>query len=822
MAAITSAADGDWNNSATWTGGVVPGNGDTVQLNHNVTVTADVTVGSSPATGGTPAIEQMTNNRLLLIKAGVTLYTRGDIFLMSGAASATYRLDVEAGGGIEIDSSQSASPSTTKYKIRPNKGAGSRGRIRFQGTPTARCFLRSNAGGANGWIDRNAFNDVLEQFDATYTDFTRIGDATNPFWDFLLATVAKVFKATNCVFDACGLLTSGTAVSSGSTIDLSNSTWKNTANATRCVQLPDFLNSGTKNATGCVFDKDVFIGDGAYDLSNSYFADSYTIASRTVPAIHSNILLRKTTQPTTNLAGDLASSYVLKDGTYGNPHGVSTGSFNRAFSITDSVFEYTGSDNAGDFISGNNPATARKHTVSGNILLPLTSDDSPGKFLSMGGGANISWDVYHNTYPSNRSASGREIAVSWGESYAGYAGIFPNHASNLAWSSTSNRAVLVVRFAGSVQDGATPAGVRNNATWNGYSGTDGTGYDSYSAGTGWTTAPGTGDVVVTSDPFLDRTRRLATWDAQLGGPGTVANALAEIAKRNDPTGYNPAYNIAAAIAWVRDGWRVKDSLLHNAGHDGLTIGAMGSLVPLNASATVSWSLSGSLASSVDLAASATVAVTSSAALDVAKPLEATATVALAVAADGVVPKPLSSTGALVLTATANGVVAKPLAGSAGLVWALTAAGVVPKPLVGAPSLVWSSTADLQVAGGAVALEAAAQLAWGASAAATVPKPLAGAASLAWTTAAPLVVPKPLTADGLLAWSSVPTLGVPKPLVASAGLVWALTGGLSGGLPEVYRFRSTGRGAALRFRPAAGAALRFIARAGAPLRFRPLP
>ena len=36
--AITSARDGDWSNGGTWTDGVVPAEGDTVILNHNVVI----------------------------------------------------------------------------------------------------------------------------------------------------------------------------------------------------------------------------------------------------------------------------------------------------------------------------------------------------------------------------------------------------------------------------------------------------------------------------------------------------------------------------------------------------------------------------------------------------------------------------------------------------------------------------------------------------------------------------------------------------------------------------------------------------------------
>lgn len=565
---------GDWDNTATWLGGNIPGNSDEVVMQHNLTITDARTVGLSGASG-TAAITMVTADRILTIATGGELTLRGDFVYKGTFAVKTDCLTMEEGSELIFDSSAASSPSTTNYCLRPEAG-GTGASIAINGTITNKCFVWSNPSGGNGFFSRDGMASI-GQFFANYCRFDDIGDATRLFYENFhggngLATTQSI-TLLNCIFDGCGQWSAANNANAGVAYDIWDCTWVNTAHASRCVALPTFTVSGTKNFSGCVCDKDVFLGDGAWDVSDTLFFESYTVSGRTVSAIQNGILIRKSTQPTTTLAGSISNSYILKDGTFTNPHGLSTSNNNYVHTLSNLVLEYTGSNTNGDWISGGTPASARKHIVNNVVMLPTAAGDSSGKLISMGGSANISWGVDHNTYPSDRSASAREIAVSYGETFAGHATIYENLRSNLAWFTTANRAVLLLRFGGSVQL-TTGADVSHNATWNGYTGTDGVGYESYSAGTVFSgTAPGANDVTVSADPFVDKARNLAAWDASLGGPGTTANALAELAKRNDWTGYDPNYNILDAVEWVAGGFDVTDAALQDAGHDGVTIGA---------------------------------------------------------------------------------------------------------------------------------------------------------------------------------------------------------------------------------------------------------
>ena len=61
------------------------------------------------------------------------------------------------------------------------------------------------------------------------------------------------------------------------------------------------------------------------------------------------------------------------------------------------------------------------------------------------------------------------------------------------------------------------------------------------------------DVQTAGPQFVDPARNLQTWDASLGGPGTVAGALSKLRVQYDPSaaGYDARYTTAALLAYLR-------------------------------------------------------------------------------------------------------------------------------------------------------------------------------------------------------------------------------------------------------------------------------
>ncbi len=107
--------------------------------------------------------------------------------------------------------------------------------------------------------------------------------------------------------------------------------------------------------------------------------------------------------------------------------------------------------------------------------------------------------------------------------------------------------------------------------------------------------------------FYDVTRRPATWDASLGGPGTYADITRQFSYRSGFGGtYNPAFNVQAALAYLQLGFTPANPALKGAAADGGDVGAVPVLSTLGSPTLSSLSCTPALISG---ASSATCTVT---------------------------------------------------------------------------------------------------------------------------------------------------------------------------------------------------------------------
>ena len=574
MAAITTAAAGNWSAPGTWTGGVVPGNGDTVTLNHSVTVDVPTIVGSSPATGGTAAIAWGTANVVLAINANLTL--RGDIIPKDDFT--LHDLIVQAAGTtVTFDATQAAAPSTTNYRcLLWNDNVD--WRWKFNGTAAQPCVLQSAAGAGVGFFYNNAHSGG-PRINASWTHFLRIGDASNQGFSIFFGGSSPEFTLTDCIVDTCGTFQAKNG-GSASLSDLTRTVFKNGVGSNG-----DFQGGIIETATTPGKIDDCYFGgwiEGAFGsmvLTNNVFVGAFIADSDSATSTFQYNLV--SIKSAIGCPGTVDHCYMLDfDSTDGNPQGLKPGGFNH--DITYCLFESSyPTQGAGDLIINGN-GSAFTYNVKNNILVPNANGTSPGKLCSLiAANSQSHFAIEHNTVVSNWSTGQESGVVQYGENGGGAAGEVASLKSNLAWSSVAgNNAAHLARLSGTLQNEVSAVNADYNATWNGANdGTDPTGYVSGSAGSVFNPGgAGVHDKVISANPFVDSTRNFAKWGASLGGAGTNADTLDMLRKRLDWTdaAYNPnnGATVQALVAWVSAGFSVKDSALKNAGADGVTIGAM--------------------------------------------------------------------------------------------------------------------------------------------------------------------------------------------------------------------------------------------------------
>lgn len=271
-----------------------------------------------------------------------------------------------------------------------------------------------------------------------------------------------------------------------------------------------------------------------------------------------------------------------------NNHGVAPDPAIPSGTLTFSgnVFQNAGCDTQGDcLLHLDNTSVA--HVVDNNIVLPNAFGDSSGTLLTCGTAAtNIK--VRHNT-----AFTGAQVGISLSEGGVGGAGQVDELYSNIFWcdpnrtpSVPNQTSDLTKYFANGGAYGPYNAVDTNNPSNPSLGTTDlvVAGAADYNCSYGglagqtksyqfkYTTTPGAHDLYATDPQFVDSTRSFWKWAVSQGSTATtitgqVADGLAYI--KADPT-----LTRLSLIPYIQAGFAPTNSLLENAGQDGVTIGAV--------------------------------------------------------------------------------------------------------------------------------------------------------------------------------------------------------------------------------------------------------
>lgn len=592
MTAYASNASGNWSTTTIWTptaptGG--PASGDTVVIGHAVTVDVNSICGISGAIGQTGTgtvtatgtttlagsgtsfstqlrigdrifvagvqvwVTAIASNTSLTMSSGQTFsgqtftfdpaamyLTSAGALIIASSVSLTLRgigtindgtITLNAGASLLFDA-HLASPTTQTYALYIGIVGLTNAHMTCNGSSGSHCVVQSNAGGGNGYIPGVTTGNG--NITATYTDFSRIGDATNVNNHYFFN--GAVYSFDHCTFDSCGEWHGSNDVQSTDTFNFNTCVWTNSLGSNSLYVTANNTATGTRQIVNCVFDGRVSMIPTGLTLTGNYFGGGFVVTDGTLgnePAIFSgNFIRENNTTNTIATLGDITDCYVYWDeSNAANPHYLVP--MNNATSVTYDriLFQCAKSDGIGDciLVSATGTGTARKLTVQHCIELPDAAGENSGTLITSYGTAAISIDCIHNTYIMG--IQGTAYGEDPGTGFTGFTDQW-RHLSNIAWDTSQRGYILVDGTEGSAFNAAanTVKTSDYNIGWNfkttyGVGGTNpaylANGYPCSNTTNPFHSAPGSNDLHINPN-FVDYTRSLATFDSQyLGNTATA-------------------------------------------------------------------------------------------------------------------------------------------------------------------------------------------------------------------------------------------------------------------------------------------------------------
>jgi hypothetical protein len=608
MAAIITAQAGNWSSASTWTGGIIPGNGDTVILNHNVILTSNTIIGTSPNTtgfGSSQTVDALKANTDVefFIANNVTLISRGDICLYDSV------LDMGNGARIEFDTSLAANTTGTVYVLETFAATPSKNcHIRCRGTVNNNCFIGASS---NTHIARITSGEKIQGSQqwssgvivADYTTFYRLGNSSTPLMTDKInmepggITVYPIYN--HCLFDTCGKFQHTNSISGYSSAVFQYSTFRNSQGdfsyqnfVGAALDDPDYVPLVRKLIHN-VFDKSFSLTDesNSVEIHDNIIIGAPSIWSGNIEIVNSFVFASAINKA---IGSTIENSFFLNDNQY---YAMLDLNYSDASSsvtnVKNSIFERVNNEQWGRCINinsvptGTNTKNNNPMYFEGNIVLPNNNGHSSGPLFSIGNfgtGLTNGFEIFatNNTIKCGTGNGG----FAFENNGNGFVDAVMSIKDNICWDSGAHSGSYAVRGYLVFEDMIKTSSIDYNvflslsdgsSTYNGISETvNGINEMVFSDEIPFPQVHGS-----TGNPgFVDATRTILTWDTLNGGPGTYQNAIAEMSKKNLTT-FNPNYSLSNLMNYIREGFRPTNETMKLMSSVGSYPGAVPFLVEVN-------------------------------------------------------------------------------------------------------------------------------------------------------------------------------------------------------------------------------------------------
>lgn len=564
MASYVSNASGNWSDATKWTPNGVPGDGDFASIGHAIVINQNIGTNGNgikriTITAGSLSFDAATNRIIYFGSTGTDPIGSGSAAAPANDAT-MFGFFNNYGGTITLVGSPSAILTITT------------------GNNSSPWYLYNQMGGANfsfRYVDSYHMGTTSVNFRGLevgtgYQNFTVAIDHNRftDYYEIVLLGVDDTAYAINFNMFTAGRASGANGHISGAgrtapSLSISDNTLTAPVNDAYFIILNNLPNGslirrnalfGTPTA---MVSLGLFASGSGHSILNNLVVNSNSASGLNGMSAQTN---------TTTTQGNYFSGQFLAGIDIGNQ----TGSLVTANFLSQEGYAWFGQGN----IFG---ASVASTTISYNVMVNETANLVQASESMLLWNTNVNSNlVNHNTVLgppclNGGARSANSLGISFGEpSASGTLNIFRNN--------------FVCGWVNGYYDDANVAyaadfsgvGVHHNAFY------DNTAHFLTPNGNGeanfGTAHPNAayGEVVLSSSPaFVDPLRRLATWDAELGGPGTNANAFTELSKRSGFGGsYNSDYNIPDLMTYVLAGFSPTNSALAGAASDGTDIGAV--------------------------------------------------------------------------------------------------------------------------------------------------------------------------------------------------------------------------------------------------------